>query len=316
MDGDRIDVHHHILPPNYVDIVGDDRIGPLILSGKTPEWTPRMSIEAMDRNGIATAITSISAPGMWFGDTQETIDLCRHCNGYAAEIRRDHPGRFGVFAGLPLPDVDASLAEIEYALDTLEADGIGLLTSYGDRYPGDAAFAPVFDELNRRGAVVYFHPTNAECSQCQPEIPAATLDFPFDTTRAIVSLLYGGTLARCRNIKWIFSHAGGAVPFLAERIARLAVRPAFKEKVPNGVVPELERLYFDTALSANWLAFRSLFELVTPSHVLFGSDYPFAPEATMTGTVKALREMGLDDDVLRGIERENALILFPHMAES
>ena len=313
MDPHRIDVHHHILPPDYVEIVGDDRIGPLILAGRTPEWTPEMSIEAMDRNGIATAVTSISAPGLWFGDSEETIKLCRHCNEYASEIARAHPGRFGVFASLPLPDVEASLAEIDYALDTLKADGIGLLTSYGDRYPGDPAFAPVFDELDRRGAVVYFHPTNAPCSQCLPEIPAATLDFPFDTTRAIVSLLFGGTFARCQNIRFIFSHAGGAAPYLAERIARLAARPGFKEKVPNGVVPELQRLYYDTALSANWLAFRSLFELVAPEHVLFGSDYPFAPEATMTATVKGLIDMGLEDDVLRGIERDNALRLFPHM---
>ena len=208
----RIDVHHHILPPNYVEIVGDDRIGPLILAGKTPQWTPEMSIEAMDRNGIQTALTSISAPGLWFGETQETIDLCRHCNEYAAEITKDHPTRFGVFASLPLPDVDASLAEIAYALDDLKADGIGLLTSYGNQYPGDPAFAPVFDELNRRKATVYFHPTNAPCNQCQPEIPAATLDFPFDTTRAVVSLLFNGTFARCQDINFIFSHAGGRDP--------------------------------------------------------------------------------------------------------
>lgn len=314
MTNHRIDVHHHILPPEYVATVGDDRIGPLILAGKTPDWTPGMSIEAMDRHGIATAITSISAPGLWFGDDDKTLHLCRVCNEYAADIRRDHPGRFGVFASLPLPNVDASLDEIGHALDTLKTDGIGLLTSYGDRYPGDAAFAAVFDELDRRGAVVYFHPTNAACNQCQPEIPAATLDFPFDTTRAIVSLLFGGTFARCRNIKWIFSHAGGTAPFLAERIGRLANRPDFKDKVPDGVIAELERLYYDTALSANWLAFRSLFELVTTDHVLFGSDYPFAPEITMTQSVKALGEMGLSDEVLRGIERENALVLFPHLA--
>ncbi len=314
MDNHRIDVHHHILPPEYVATVGDARIGPLILAGRTPEWTPQMSVEAMDRNGIATAVTSISAPGMWFGDHQETRHLSRVCNEYAATIQRDHPGRFGVFASLPLPDIDASLAEIAHALDVLGADGIGLLTSYGDRYPGDAAFAPVFDELDRRGAVVYFHPTNAACSQCLPEIPAATLDFPFDTTRAIVSLLFGGTFARCANIRFIFSHAGGTVPFLAERIARLAVRPEFKEKVPNGVVPELRRLYYDTALSANWLAFRSLLELVASDHVLFGSDYPFAPEATMTATVKGLAELGLPAGDLLGIERDNALALFPRLA--
>ena len=311
MEPHRIDVHHHILPPDYVATVGDDRIGPLILAGRTPEWTPAMSVEAMDRNGIATAITSISAPGLWFGDNEESVRLARICNDYAASIRLDHPGRFGVFACLPLPDVDASLAEIAYALDTLKADGIGLLTSYGDRYPGDAAFQPVFDELNRRRAVVYFHPTNAPCSQCLPEIPAATLDFPFDTTRAVVSLLYSGAFARCRDIRFIFSHAGGTVPFLAERIARLGARPGFREMVPNGVLPELERLYYDTALSANWLAFRSLLELVTPDKILFGSDYPFAPEATMTATVRGLIELGLDSDMLQGIERDNALALFP-----
>ena len=314
MDPHRIDVHHHILPPDYVAAVGDERIGPLILAGRTPEWTPRMSVEAMDRNGIATAVTSISAPGLWFGDDAESVRLARMCNEYAASIRRDHPGRFGVFASLPLPDVDASLAEIEYALDTLGADGIGLLTSYGDRYPGDPAFAPVFDELDRRGAVVYFHPTDAPCSQCLKDIPAATLDFPFDTTRAVVSLLFSGTFARCRGISFIFSHAGGTVPFLAERIARLGARPGFRDAVPDGAVAELQRLHYDTALSANRLAFASLLALVTPDKVLFGSDYPFAPEASMTATVEGLVGLGLEDAVLRGIERDNALALLPRIA--
>jgi predicted TIM-barrel fold metal-dependent hydrolase len=312
----RIDVHHHILPPQYVDQVGDALIGPISVAGKTPEWSPARSIEVMDRHGIATSLTSISAPGFIVGDDAAMIRLVRDCNDYAARLGADHPGRFGMFAGLPLPDVDASLAEIAYALDELGAEGIGLMTNYDSRYPGDPAFAPVFDELDRRGAVVYFHPTTASCNACQPEFPPATLDFPFDTTRAIASLLYGGTLARCRNIKWIFSHAGGTVPFLAQRIARLAARPNYKAMVPNGVIPELQRLYYDTALSANWLAFRSLFELVTPDHVLFGSDYPFAPEATLTASVEALRTMGLDPAVLRGIERENALVLLPQLASA
>jgi predicted TIM-barrel fold metal-dependent hydrolase len=311
--GHRIDVHHHILPPDYVAEVGGERIGELILAGRVPDWTPEVSIAAMDRNGIATAIASISAPGLWFGDPAKTKALCRHCNDYAATIRREHPGRFGVFASLPLPEVAASLAEIDYALDELGAEGIGLLTSYGDRYPGDPAFAPVFDELDRRGAVVYFHPTNAPCSQCLPEIPAATLDFPFDTTRAIVSLLFSGTFARCRNIRFIFSHAGGTVPFLAERIARLAAQPQYKERLPDGVLPELARLFYDTALSANPLAFASLLELAAPEQVLFGSDFPFAPEATMTATVRGLAGLGLDAGVLGGIERDNALALFPHL---
>lgn len=307
----RIDVHHHILPPEYVRSVGDARIGPLILSGRTPEWTPAMSIAAMDRNGIATAVTSISTPGLWFGDRTETQRLTRLCNDYAADMRRDHPGRFGLFACLPLPDVDSSLREIEYALDVLKADGIGLLTNYAGVFPGDAAFAPVFDELDRRGTVVYFHPTNAPCSTCLGDIPAATLEFPFDTTRAIVSLLSGGTLSRCRRIRFIFSHAGGTVPFLAERIARLEVRPDFKKAVPDGVMAELRRLFYDTALSANPLTFAALLGLVTPASVLFGSDYPFAPEATMAATVRGLAGLGLAAGDLQAIERDNALGLLP-----
>jgi predicted TIM-barrel fold metal-dependent hydrolase len=310
MPAHRIDVHHHILPPSYVRSVGDGRIGPLIVAGKTPEWTPQHSIEAMDRNGIEKAITSISAPGLWFGDTHITQALTRECNDYAAAMCSDHPGRFGVFASLPLPDIDASLREIAYALDDLKADGIGLLTNYDGKYPGDPSFAPVFDELNRRKAVVYFHPTEAPCCHAHHlAIPAATLEFPFDTTKAVTSLLFGGTFARCRDIRFIFSHAGGTIPFLAERIARLEVRPEFRESVPDGVIFELKRLFFDTALSANQLAFSALLKLVASEQVLFGSDYPFAPETTMAATVKGLANLGLAPEVLHAIERGNALRL-------
>jgi 6-methylsalicylate decarboxylase len=194
----------------------------------------------------------------------------------------------------------------------LKADGIGLLTNYDGRYPGDPAFAPVFEELNRRKAVVYFHPTTGApcCAAHSVGVPAATLEFPFDTTKAVTSMLFAGTFARCPDISFIFSHAGGTIPFLAERIARLEVRPEFKAAVPNGVMFELKRLFFDTALSANALAFSALLKLVSSDQVLFGSDYPFAPEATMTATVKGLSALGLPDDVLLAIERTNALRLF------
>jgi predicted TIM-barrel fold metal-dependent hydrolase len=312
MPAHRIDVHHHILPPGWVSRIGDNRIGPMLVSGKTPVWTPQHSIEAMDRNGIEKAITSISAPGLWCDDVTATCNLTRECNDYAARMRLDHPGRFGMFASLPLPDVESSLREISYALDELKADGIGLLTNYDGRYPGDPTFAPVFEELNRRKAIVYFHPTSAPCCHCHSlgiDVPAATLDFPFDTTKAVTSLLFSGSFARYQNIKFIFSHAGGTIPFLAERIARLEVRPEFRAGVPNGVMHELKRLFFDTALSANELAFSALLKLVAPEQVLFGSDYPFAPEATMTATVKGLAGLGLPAETLQAIERTNALRL-------
>jgi len=313
MTAHLVDVHHHILPPRYVAAVGDARIGPLTVAGRTPEWSPERSLEAMERNGIASAVTSISTPGLWFGDAPATEALARHCNEYAAELRRDHPASFGFFASLPLPDVAASLKEIEHALDVLKADGIGLMTNYGGRYPGEADFAPVFAELDRRKAIVYFHPTAALCGFALDNIPAATLEFPFDTTRAIASLLFGGTFARCHNIRFIFSHAGGAAPFLAERIARLEVKPDFKKHVPEGVIAELQRLYYDTALSANRYAFKALLELAPVGQVLFGSDYPFAPETTMTASVRGLKSLGLAAGDLLAIERENALRLFPRL---
>jgi len=317
MHAHRLDVHHHILPPTYLRLVGAERIGPLLVAGKPPVWTPQHSIEAMDRNGIEKSITSISAPGLWLGDTESTRRLTRECNDYAAKMRQDHPGRFGLFASLPLPDVEGSLREIAYALDELKADGIGLLTNYDGKYPGDVAFAPVFEELNRRKAVVYFHPTEAPCCAAHGVgVPAATLDFPFDTTKAITSMLFAGTFARCRDVRFIFSHAGGTVPFLAERIARLQVRPEFTASVPDAVMFELKRLFFDTALSANELAFSALLKLVAPEQVLFGSDYPFAPETTMTATVKGLTELGLPAEVLRAIERTNALKLFARQEAS
>jgi predicted TIM-barrel fold metal-dependent hydrolase len=276
-----------------------------------PDWTPARSIELMDRNGIETAIVSMSAPGVCLNDATATRNLCRHCNEYAARMCGDHKGRFGQFACLPLPDVDASLHEIGFAIDDIKAQGIGLLTSYGDRYPGHPDLAPVFDELNRRKAIVYFHPAAAACSTCLQEIPAATIDFPFDTTRAIVSLLYSGTFARCRDIKFIFSHAGGCLPFLAERISRLEARPEFKKHVPDGALAELKRLNFDTALSANAFAFSAMHLLVPDTQIFFGSDYPFAPAATTAATIEGLARLGLSPSSLRRIERDNALTLMP-----
>lgn len=309
-----IDVHHHILPPAYLATIGE-RLGPQGLLGPAPQWSPALSIEVMDRNRISAAVTSISSPGVWFGDVDETCRLARMCNDYAAELKRNYPNRFGVFAVLPLPDVEASLREIEYVLDILKSDGFGLLTNYGGKYPGDAAFAPIFDELNRRKAVVFFHPTMAGYGSYFTEIPAPSLEFPFDTTRAITSLLYSGTLRRCRDIRFIFSHAGGTVPFLAERIARLVIRPGFREAAPDGALAEFAGLYYDMALSANLLCFDPLRRLVSTSHILFGSDYPHAGEPTMTASVHGLRDLDLSESDRRAIETANSLNLFPALAK-
>lgn len=308
----RIDTHHHFVPPFYLSEVGAEAVARTLVSGRAPAWTPQHSIDAMDRNGIATAVVSISAPGFLCDDGKRP-DLCRRCNDYAAGMCIDHPGRFGSFAGLPLPDVDASLAEIDRALGPLRAEGICLLTNYDGRYLGDPCFAPVFEELNRRRAVVYVHPTEGPCT-CGPALPPASLEFPFDTTRAVASLLFNGTFNRCRDIRFIFSHAGGTVPFIAERLARLERRPDYARHVPEGVIAELKRLHYDSALSANRLAMDTLLSLVTVRQVLFGSDYPYAPEETMAATVNGVRALNLTEANLTAIERTNALGLMPSLA--
>jgi predicted TIM-barrel fold metal-dependent hydrolase len=313
---DIIDMHHHILPPVFLKALGD-RIGRQTLKGPPPEWSPQISLDLMDRNGIATAVTSFGPPGFWFGNLEETKKICRDCNDYSASLRSDHPKRFGMFAVLPFPDVDASLREIEYAFDVLGADGIELMTNCANEYPGDPKFAPVFDELNRRNAAVYFHPIPANYGKpILDNFPPATLEFPFDTTRAVMSLLFGGTLARCQNVKFIFSHAGGTVPFLAPRLARLTHREDLKKAVPNGVIPELSRLYYDTALSTNKFSFSCLQLLVKPDHILFGSDFPQAPESTTVSSIKELNELGLEPSVLRGILRDHSAKLFPKLGQT
>jgi predicted TIM-barrel fold metal-dependent hydrolase len=310
----RIDVHHHIVPSEYVDALKS--IG-ITSSGRVPfpQWTPETSIGMMDRNGIATAFASISAPGVYFDDSRFTRELARRCNEILARLVSDYPQRFGAFAVLPLPDVDAALKEVEYALDTLSLDGVGLLTSIGNQYLGDSAFDPLLTELNRRKTVVYTHPNIPPGSDATHlKIPAPLIDFIFDTTRAAANMIYRGTLERFPDISFILSHAGGAVPYLAGRIALGEANPTVKERAPKGVTTYLKRYYYDTALSATRYALPSLMALVDSSHVLFGSDYPFAPERITGETVEGITSYdGFDLQTRTAIEKENALRLFPRL---
>jgi len=309
-----IDVHHHILPPAYLAVARDRIIaqGQKYLPATVLQWTPENTLAEMDRGGVTTAIVSISTPGVWFGNLDADRRLARACNEYAARLVRDHPGRFGFFAAVPLPDIEGSLSEIGYALDVLHADGIGVMTSYGDRWPGDPTFTPVFEELNRRSTVVYVHPTGPNCCrELIPYIPYVMTELPHDTTRAITSLLFAGTFARFRNIRFIFSHAGGTLPMVAGRIARQGrAIPELSEKVPNGVEYELKRLYYEIAGSANRPAIAALTSLVPTSQILFGSDYPWGRIAM---TADAMAEVGLSASDIQAIGRDNALTLFARL---
>ena len=309
----RIDVHHHILPPAYLSAIGTAAIGAACGSPTAPAWTIQASLDMMDHLNIGTAITSLSSPGIRLPDLRSVQRIARLCNDFAKQMSADHPTRFGMFAFLPLPDIPASLEEVRYALDELKADGIGLHTNYQDRYLGDPQFGPLFEELNRRKAVVHVHPTICQCMLgVQPDIPPALIEFPQDTARTIASLLYNGVFARHPEIRFIFSHAGGTLLSLINKIGSNA---AFVSRLgPGGWRPIIQRLYYDTALSGNPQSLGTLLGLVGPTRVLLGTDYPFVSEARAKAEIEGIQTVSLPAGDLTSIHRGNAVSLFPRLA--
>jgi 6-methylsalicylate decarboxylase len=304
----RIDVHHHFSPPAWIAEVA----GRPLLNPANPRWTPEQSIEDMDRGGAAAAMISITNPGLYFGDAAVTRRLARACNEYGADLVQQYPTRFGLFAAMPLPDVDAALAEIEYAYDTLKVDGIGLMTSYDENmWLGDPSFRPVMAELDRRHAVVHVHPTAANCCRnLTYGVAPGRMEYGTDTSRAIVGVAFSGDAAMFPNIRFIWSHAGGSLPFLAGRID--AASASAEERLPDGFLEQASRFYYDTAGAANRGALVSLLELVDADHILFGTDFP--PGGTIQATADALRSLELfSDSDLRAIDRDNIVGLIPRL---
>jgi len=349
----RIDVHHHIVPKEYVDRLAEKGIKKG-LGVPLPAWNANKALEVMDRNGIAVAMVSISAPGVYFKDAGVPLakELSRRTNEIISGLIADHPGRFGGFATLPLPDVDAALEEVRYAYETLKVDGVTMLTNYDGYYLGDPRFEPLFAELNRRKAVVYIHPgTPPGMEASHSGLPEAMVDVCFDTTRTVFSLMVNGITKRYPEVRFILSHAGGAVPYMAARVGVVteltanltgigpaiadganwlsSFIPKLKESMPEtlsyyikvreNVLPEgpdfyLKQFYYDTALSASPHAFASLLTLVDSSHILFGTDYVFAPVDAIPATIKGIRDYaGFSAEDVARIERNNALDLFPRL---
>ena len=312
-----IDIHHHHYPSELLSVMaawqtkhGLRPLPPLIAG-----WTPEKSLADMDATGTSTAILSLaSTHGIWFDADPKTIPaLARACNDAAAKTMREHPGRFGLFAALPMPDVDASLKEVTYAFDTLHADGIGLPTSFGDRWPGDAAFDPLWAELNRRKAMVVFHPYAPNCcGGLQPGINESYLEYPYDTGRTFLSLLFGGTLVKFRDVRWTLCHGGGVLPFLAGRIATLAANSHQKLATiaPDGIDAELKRMYFDTANATYPATMVSLLREIPISQIMFGTDYPYV---TGKENVGPLESQGIAPADLAAIERGNAMRMIPRL---
>ena len=305
----RIDAHHHFAPPTWVEAMKDNKL----LQVANTTWTVEKSLEDMDRGGASAALISITNPGLYLGDQQQTIRLARECNDFGAKVVQDHPTRFGLFAAMPLPDVGATLKEIAYAYDQIHADGIGFMTSFGDTWLGNAAYKPVFEELNRRNAVVFVHPTAADCCRdlnYAPGVHPASMEYGTDTTRAITGICFSGDAVRFPNIRWIWSHAGGSMPFLAGRIGGAAGN--FKEQLPNGLIAELKKFSYDLAGASNVGAVASLQKLVSSDKILFGTDFP--PGGRMLETAQTIRALKMFSEAdLKLIDRDNVVKLLPRL---
>src|SRR5665213_3412957 len=303
----RIDTHHHICSPGFIKEISGRRTGQMPLM----KWTPAQSIDDMDKGGVATSILSISEPSVFFGNYDAAIALARESNDYGAKIISDFPGRFGMFGTLPLPDVPGSLREVEYVLDTLKFDGVCMMTDYEGKFLGDPVFTPVMEELNRRKAIVYTHPFRNDCCRnLVPDVFEPIIELGTDTTRTIASLVFSGTAAKFPDIKFIFSHGGGTLPFLVQRFLFLpTVRKDLQARIPEGVLHYLKRFYYDTASASTIYPLSSLMKLVSSSQVLFGTDFPFL---TAKATAAELRETALFSVAdLQAIEHENAAGLMP-----
>lgn len=317
-----IDCHHHFVSPGWIKALTakeNHKIAGYTTWFALPQlrpYTPAKDLEDMDRDGVAVSMLSCTTPGVWFGDPDETRSLAREMNDFGARTVSDHKSRFGLFAILPLPTIDDSLHEIEYAFDTLKADGVGILSSYGNHWLGDPIFRPVLDELNRRNSVVYVHPTDAPCCQeLMPGVGPGTVEYNTDTARTIFSLLGTNAATRYNNIRFVFSHGGGTMPSLVQRFGigqpdninqNLRAAPE-----PNSRLFHLRRFYYDTAQSTNVVQMQGLKTIAGAGQIVYGTDYPFgSPAKHLAG----LRECGFSATELTGIHRDNALKLFPRLS--
>ena len=309
-----IDTHSHMYPPQYLKMQHDfENARKIPPNAGVDSWSVSKLLELMDQNGVRTSVMSFaSTPGLWFdGGPEVAHKAATEGREFAAKMRQDHPGRFGVFAPLSMLDVDVTLKEIAHAYDEIKADGINLQTNYGDKWLGNAMYKPILEELNRRKAVIYVHPLVAACcGRLSVGAFPAVIEVPHDTTRTITSLLLSGSFARYRDIKWIFSHAGGTMPMMAGRIDSFyGKNPKVKEFAPDGIFAELARLHYDTANATSVPAMAALMKLVPVSQITYGTDYPYFP----LDQFKSLDKLGLSAADIQAIGSGNTTRLIPRL---
>jgi predicted TIM-barrel fold metal-dependent hydrolase len=313
----RVDTHHHVLPEFYKE--AQREVGIVSSAYRAfPEWSVAKSLALMERQGIGTTILSFTSPGVYFGDLAKTRALTTRCNDFLAEIAARDPKRFGGFAFLPLPDVDASLKEIARVHDELGLDGVCLLTSIDDRYIGHADFEPVYAELDRRKAVVFIHPCYPPGKEARDyDLPRMLVDYPFETTKVAANLILHGVMERNPNIRFILSHAGGTLPMLAHRMAIFDKMLAQRENYRLGAMAYVKRFWFDTALSGDKTPLDALRAVADPSRILFGTDYPYIPDDVADRETRGFDAYaGFAPGEREMVERGNAVALFKRLRDA
>jgi predicted TIM-barrel fold metal-dependent hydrolase len=308
----RIDLHAHVIPDAYRELlVAPDGSRPFV-----PPAPLEGLLATMERYEIDAAVISTGPPGAFLGDQGRAGEIARAANESIAAIVRNDPDRFAGLALLPLPDVEAAIAELRHALDELALDGVMLLSNTADVYLGDERQEALYEELDRHGTYVFVHPGFPPHSPpLGDEHPVWLYEFPFDTTRALAKLIFSGTLERHPSIRFQFAHLGGAAPFLAHRLASLADRePEQAQRAPAGALEYLRRQYYDTGLSANAPAIAATREITALEHIVFGTDWPYADLPDGADPAPALALLGAETRT--AIDSRNAAALVPRLART
>ena len=323
MPRNRIDVHTHYLggavarwfrSVNYIATGG-------IPMGDLSLWSPQAALEFMDRHEIATQILSVPIDFARNDDGAATARVTREINEDYATLITDHPGRFGAFTSLPLDSPDSALAEIEYGLDVLGLDGVILTSNASGHYFGQQFYEPILAELARRQIPVFVHP--ADCPHVD-ELgfgrPSSVVEFPFDTARTITNAIYTGVFQRHPGLTLILAHCGGALPTLGWRIAEhLSIARGRLDAVISAaeVATVLHGFYYETALAGSPNSLLPTLEVTDADHLLFGTDWPAAPEPVVDHNITSLTSFpGLSPAELTGVDRTNATLLFPRLTRS
>jgi aminocarboxymuconate-semialdehyde decarboxylase len=300
-----IDVHSHYLPPSYVAAMKSAGIHEMD-GWPIPNWSPELAIETMDAYGIAAQVVSLTSPGVDFLQGTQAIHLARTMNEYLAEMIQSYSPRFGGFAVLPLPDMPAALEETRYALDDLALDGIGLFTNYNGIYLGDSFFDPVFAELDRRGAVVFIHPTKPPNSESLKNtgVPTPIMEYPFETTRMATNLVQNDVPSRFPNVRWIVTHGGGTAPYIFPRLMKA---------VGTERVGQFRSLYYDLTATSTPGQSALLCGMADPKRLLMGFDFPFMDVSTIRPVIAGLHLSDFSRSLINAIRAETASSLFPQV---